>query len=114
MLGLKPKHRKYIRPVLGFIILIAGLVFLIIPFIPLGYILVITGGLFLAPVVHPIGRLLEKLRKNDRKDRIGKAEQEMDKVEEKVDEVLITNKHKNEGTGKDKKEKIKGPKNHTR
>ena len=77
---------------LGILVLIAGLVFMLIPFIPLGYILVLAGALFLAPVIPPVGRLMNKLKRTDRKNRIGKAEQEMNKVEEVVDEMLIKKK----------------------
>ncbi|HYW94739.1 MAG TPA: hypothetical protein VE870_04075 [Bacteroidales bacterium] len=89
MLGLKPQHKKYIRPVLGLLIFIAGSVFMLIPFIPLGYILIIIGVLFLAPVFPFLQRLIAKLKKSDRKQRIEKAEVEMNKVENKVDQTLI-------------------------
>ena len=89
MLGLKPHHKKYIRPVIGLILIITGSVFLLIPFIPLGYVMLITGAFFLAPVIPVLGRAIDKLKVHDDKNRIKKAESEMNKVEEKVDGFLI-------------------------
>ena len=70
-------------------ILLAGIVFMLIPFIPIGYILIITGAFFLAPSVPFIGRMLDKLKKKDKKNRVEKAEHKFDKIEGKIDRTLV-------------------------
>ncbi len=89
MAGLNPRYRKYIRPVIGIIIMIAGIVFMLIPFIPIGYILILVGAFFLAPEVPAVGRMIDKLKKKDKKNRIAKAEKKFNEVEEEIDEAII-------------------------
>ncbi len=89
MFGLGPRHKKYIRPVIGIFILLLGSVFLLIPFIPLGYILLIIGALYLAPIFPFMRRIISKIKKWDHKNRVKIAEQNMNKVQEKIDDILI-------------------------
>ena len=100
MFGLKPRHKKYIRPVLGLLIFVLGAVFLLIPFIPLGYILLLIGAFFLAPVVPFLRRLLNRLKKKDSKHRVERAEGKMNQVEESIDDVLIDEPSKKNGNRK--------------
>ncbi len=89
MLGLKPEHKKYIRPVTGLIIFVAGIVLMLIPFIPAGYILIIAGAFLLAPEIPFMKRFLGKLKKWDHSHRIEKAEQKVNEIEDKVNRTLI-------------------------
>ncbi|MFB6319919.1 hypothetical protein [Saccharicrinis sp. FJH54] len=62
------------RYILGSIILLAGIVFMFIPFIPLGYILLAVGCFLLYPAVPPLKKLLDYLKRKDNSDRIEKAQ----------------------------------------
>jgi uncharacterized membrane protein YbaN (DUF454 family) len=86
---IKPEHKKYIRPVVGGIILLLGAVFMIVPFIPLGYIF-LFGGLFLLSTEIPVFRKwLEKAKSKDKKNRIEKVEKTVEKKEEKVSKKIV-------------------------
>ncbi len=84
MFQIYPKYKKYIRPVTGVFFLIAGSVFMLIPFIPLGYIL-IFGGLFLLAAQIPfLRKLIRKIKQKDNKGRVEKVERGVDDTENKV------------------------------
>lgn len=80
----KPEHRKYIRLVAGIIVLMLGIVFMLIPFIPLGYLFVFAGLLLLANYVPFLRKILVKIKKKDKKGLVEKAEKEIDKTEQKI------------------------------
>lgn len=81
---IKPEHKKYIRLVAGIIVLVLGVVFMLIPFIPLGYIFVFAGLLLLANYVPFLRKVVAKIKKKDKKGIVDKAENEIDKTEQKI------------------------------
>lgn len=86
---IKPKHKKYLRPVVGSIILLLGAVFMVVPFIPLGYIF-LFGGLFLLSTEIPLfKKWLNKAKSKDDKNRIDKVEEKVDKKEKQVSEKIV-------------------------
>ncbi len=86
---IKPEHKKYLRPVVGGIILLLGAVFMLVPFIPLGYIF-LFGGLFLLSTDIPIFRKwLNKAKSKDKKNRIEKVEETVDEKEEKWSKKIV-------------------------
>lgn len=88
MAKLKPKHIKYIRPVVGFIVFILGAIFMFFPFIPLGY-LFLAAGLFLMAYEIPfLRKLIDKLKRRDKKDRIEKVEEKVEKAENIVSQKI--------------------------
>jgi hypothetical protein len=86
---IKPEHKKYLRPVAGGFILLLGIVFMVVPFIPLGYIF-LFGGLFLLSTEIPLfKKWLNKAKSKDKKNRIEKAENIIDKKEEQLSEKIV-------------------------
>lgn len=86
---LKPEHKKYLRPVIGGIILLFGAVFMVVPFIPLGYIF-LFGGLFLLSTEIPLfKKWLNKAKSKDNKNRIENVEKTVDRKEQQVSEKII-------------------------
>jgi|SRR5690554_6211803 len=86
---IKPQHKKYLRPVAGFVILLLGIVFMVVPFIPLGYIFVF-GGLFLLSTKIPLfQKWLDKAKSHDKKNKIDKVEDSVDKAEEKISRKIV-------------------------
>ncbi len=86
---IKPEHKKYLRPVAGSIILLLGMVFMVVPFIPLGYIF-LFGGLFLLSTEIPIfKKWLNKAKSKDKKNRIEEVEKTVDKKEEQVSKKIV-------------------------
>jgi hypothetical protein len=92
---IKPKHKKYIRPVIGIIILVLGGIFMVVPFIPLGYIF-LFGGLFLLSTKIPLfKKWLDKAKAKDDKGRIEKVEKKVDEKEEQLsDKIVMTEKER--------------------
>jgi hypothetical protein len=89
---IKPEHKKYIRTVVGIIILILGGVFMVVPFIPLGYIF-LFGGLFLLSTKIPIfKKWLDKAKSKDKKGKIEKVEKIVDEKEEQLSEKIVESK----------------------
>jgi hypothetical protein len=89
---IKPEHKKFIRPVIGIIILILGGVFMLVPFIPLGYIF-LFGGLFLLSTKIPIfKKWLDKAKSKDKKGKIEKVEKIVDEKEEQLSEKIVESK----------------------
>ncbi len=92
MFKIKPEHKKYIRPVVGGIILLLGIVFMVVPFIPLGYIF-LFGGLFLLSSEVPIfKKWLNKAKGKDKKNRIEKVEKAVDEKEEQLSKKIVKSK----------------------
>lgn len=86
---IKPEHKKYLRPVAGGIILFLGVIFMVVPFIPLGYIF-LFGGLFLLSTEIPIfKKWLNKAKSKDKKNRIEDVEKSVDKKEEQVSDKIV-------------------------
>jgi hypothetical protein len=87
-LKIKSEHKKYIRLVAGFILLILGSIFMLIPFIPLGYILLIASLFLLASYIPPLNRIMNNIRTKDKKDRVEKVEKKISEGEKYVNKVL--------------------------
>ncbi|HTO34827.1 MAG TPA: hypothetical protein VFC92_02895 [Bacteroidales bacterium] len=94
LISIKPEHKKYIRLVAGILILLLGGVFMLIPFIPLGYVLVFAGLFLLAQYVPFLRKLVDKLKKKDKKGRIEKVEKKINEAEEIIDEKLVEDENK--------------------
>jgi uncharacterized membrane protein len=85
---IKPKHSKYIRPLVGILSLILGTAFLVIPFIPLGYILLIAGLFLLTPNIPVLKKAINKLKKKDDGGKIEKVEGKVDDAEDKMNSKI--------------------------
>jgi uncharacterized membrane protein HdeD (DUF308 family) len=79
-----PRTGKYIRLTLGGLFVLVGIVFLLIPFIPLGYLFILIGLFFLSPVIPALSRFIERLEEKDKKERVKKAREKADKVERHI------------------------------
>lgn len=86
---IKPQHKKYIRLVVGLILLILGSVFMLVPFIPLGYVFLIASLFLLASYFPPLKKLIDKIRSKDDKDRVGKVEKKINYGEEIVSKKIV-------------------------
>lgn len=74
--------RKYIRLILGVILMILGIAFMLIPFIPIGYLVIFVALFFLATYFPGLNNLLNKLRERDTKGRIDRIEEKIVQFEE--------------------------------
>lgn len=95
-LKIKPEHEKYIRLVAGLILLVLGAVFMLIPFIPLGYIFLIASLFLLASYIPALNRIIEKMRRKDKKAKVDKVEKKIQDGEKIVSNKLINEKEKEE------------------
>ncbi len=86
---IKPKHKEYIRLVAGIIILILGLIFMLVPFIPLGYVFLIAGLFLLSYKIPFFRKIIDKIKRKDKKGRVEKVEKKIDEGEKVVDEKLV-------------------------
>lgn len=86
---IKPEHKKYIRLVVGLILLILGSIFMLVPFIPLGYVFLIASFFLLASYFPPLNNLIEKIRSKDDKDRVGKVEKKINDGEEIISKKIV-------------------------
>ena len=86
---IKPEHRKYIRLVAGIIVLLLGGIFMLVPFIPLGYIFIFAGLFLLAHYVPFLKKILDKMKKKDKKGLVEKVEIKINETEEQIDEKLV-------------------------
>ena len=92
---IKPENKKYIRPVVGAVILLLGLIFMFVPFIPLGYIF-LFGGLFLLSTVVPVfKKWLKKAQSKDKKNRIKKVQDVVNEKEEKISKKIVMSEEQN-------------------
>lgn len=91
MFKIKSKHRKYIRIGLGVILLILGVVFTLVPFIPLGYIFLVGGLFLLAYEIPALKKILNKIKARDHKGRVEKVEQKMRDGEKVIEDKLVAN-----------------------
>ena len=74
------RRQKKSRVVIGGATILLGLVFMLIPFIPLGYLLIIAGLFIISPLVPKTERLIEKAKKRDKRGRVEKAQIKADKL----------------------------------
>jgi hypothetical protein len=88
---LTPKQASYIRPVLGSIVLIIGLVSMVLPFLPLGYIFTLGGIFILSPYIPYLKKLISYLEKRDKKGRVKKANQKFSEIEEMAEQKFSSN-----------------------
>lgn len=79
------KRRRTIRVILGLFLILSGIIFMAIPFIPLGYLFLITGLFFLSPIIPWFRKILEKVERRDRKGRVRKVRDTSDEVEKRID-----------------------------
>ena len=79
---------KYIRLTAGIIFLILGAVFIVIPFIPLGYLFLIAGLFLLAYYIPSLNKILNKVRKKDKKGRVEKVEEKVNQGEKILNERI--------------------------
>jgi len=76
--------KKHLRPILGTVALIIGIVFFIIPIIPvLGVAGLFAGAFLLAPYIPFLNRFKDWLKKKDTSGNTEKTEQKLNEMEEK-------------------------------
>ncbi len=97
---IKPKHKKYIRLVAGILILVLGSIFMLVPFIPLGYLFLIAGLFLLSYKIPFFRKLIDKIKRKDKKGRVEKVERKVDEGEKVIDEKLVD--HHQENSNKKK------------
>ena len=95
MRKINPKYKKLVRLGIGFLILCLGGVFMLFPFIPLGYIFVFAGLFLLAFEIRPLKKLVNRMKKNDKKGRIEKVEQKIEKGDQFISENFIQKENDN-------------------
>lgn len=71
---------KYSRTIYGSIALVLGVVFALIPVIPIGYIFLFIGAFLLTHRIPIFRRFKRWLRKRDDKGRLKKIEQKMEAI----------------------------------
>lgn len=86
---IKPKNKKYIRRVAGIIILVFGAIFMVVPFIPLGYAFLFAGLFLLSTEVPAFRKILDKVKRKDKKGRVEKVERKVDEGEKYIDEKIV-------------------------
>jgi uncharacterized membrane protein YbaN (DUF454 family) len=86
------KIKKNLRLITGITILVLGIAFMVVPFIPLGYIFLFIGAFLLANKIPFLRKFMKWLK---RKDDTGK----LDKAEEKVNKVFKKDDKKNKDYG---------------
>ncbi|GAA0880679.1 hypothetical protein GCM10009119_36490 [Algoriphagus jejuensis] len=65
--------KKFIIPAIAFVIFIAGLVSMALPFVPLGWLFIATTSLLLAPYIPFIRKFIGWLSKKDKTGFVEKA-----------------------------------------
>jgi uncharacterized membrane protein HdeD (DUF308 family) len=79
---------KYIMPILGTFLLLIGITFMIFPFLPFGYLFTIIGILFLATSIPFFKKIINYLKKKDKKNIVEKAEKHSEKIERKIQKKI--------------------------
>jgi|GEM_PF-2526735 len=92
---IQPKHSKYVRPVIGSLCILFGIVFMAVPFIPLGYILLFGGLFLLTPYIPGADKLLNKIKSKDKKNRVENAQNHVSDANDRITESL--SKDRNDG-----------------
>ncbi len=87
---LTPKQISYLRPIVGTVVLIIGLVSMLLPFLPLGYIFTLGGLLILSSRIPVLRRFLRRLEKKDKKGRVKKVNEKVSETEERVERKVST------------------------
>ncbi len=98
---LKPKNTKNIRPVLGGLCILFGMIFMLVPFIPLGYILLFGGIFLLAPYIPVVDKLLKKIKNKDDKNRVQNAQNHVSHANDKISEKMTNEETGNSSSGKE-------------
>jgi putative Mn2+ efflux pump MntP len=75
---LKKFVKNNLRYIAGALIILLGLVFMMIPFIPLGYILLAVGAFLYTPLIPPLKKFVKFLEKKDDSNKVEKAEEKVD------------------------------------
>lgn len=88
---IKPQNAKYIRPVLGVLILLVGLISMFLPFLPLGYLFTFGGLFLLAPNIPVLNKLINRLEEKDDKGRVEKAKDTISNYQKKTEDKLVDN-----------------------
>ncbi len=89
MAGIPSNYRKYIRPLLGIVILILGITFMFFPFIPLGYIFTAAAIILLSYELPFVRRFVAFLKQRGNAKSINKIEEEVNSVENQIDDYII-------------------------
>ena len=83
------KYKKYIKLVIGVFVLCLGLVFMLLPFIPLGYIFVVAGLFLLAYEIPALKKQIDKLKEKDSKGRVAKVEEKLQEGDQIIEDKII-------------------------
>lgn len=90
------RRRRIIRVILGLFLIFSGIVFIIIPFIPLGYLFLIVGLFFLSPIIPWLRGILEKAERKEKKGRVRKARDASEEFEKRLEGKIEKLKRKRE------------------
>lgn len=90
------KIKKHMRLVIGIVLLLVGIGFMVVPFIPIGYIFIFIAFIFLATYVPPINRFMDYMKTKDKKGRLDKVEDKVEDFNHKFDEKGEDNGNKKE------------------
>ncbi len=101
---IQPKHTKHVRPVVGGLCILFGIVFMAVPFIPLGYILLFGGLFLLTPYIPGADKLLNKIKKKDKKNRVEYAQDKVTGANDWISDS-VSKEHNNGEEVPDKKSK---------
>ncbi|WPR76112.1 hypothetical protein [Algoriphagus sp. NG3] len=74
--------KKYIIPAIAFLIFIAGLVCMVVPFIPLGWLLIALAALLMSPYIKFMRKFIGWLAKKDSTGIVEKAGEKASKLYE--------------------------------
>jgi uncharacterized membrane protein YbaN (DUF454 family) len=69
--------RRYIRPIIGGLLFLIGVVFMFLPMIPLGYLVLGASAVVLAPLSPPFRHLLRWLEERDSSGRVETVEKKI-------------------------------------
>ena len=83
------KYRKYLKLAIALFILALGSIFMVIPFIPLGFIFLFGGIVLLIRYIPFLNRQLYQLKGKNKNMMMGKIEEKVYIIEERILKFLI-------------------------
>lgn len=78
------KQRKYLRLIFGSIILIVGIGFMLVPFLPIGYIFIFVAVFLLSPYIPFLAKLMRYLKSKDKNGELNKVERKIKEIEDRI------------------------------
>jgi uncharacterized membrane protein len=87
-MNINPKLIKYLRPGVAVVVIVLGLGFMMVPFIPIGYILIFAGLFLIMPYIPFVKKWIDYLKKKDDKNILDKTEKNINGKEQKLRDKL--------------------------